>query len=75
MIGLGLGLLLAIFLSFGCLIAAFNSLMSIRESYDSESRGMAILGFFGGIIGSAFFGWLTIILLNHLESMQGILLR
>jgi hypothetical protein len=75
MIGLGLALLGSIFLSFGCLVAAFNSLISIREAYDRESTGMALLGFLGGIIGSAFFGWLTINLLNHLDSMQNVLFR
>ena len=75
MIGLGLGLLGSIFLSFGCLVAAFNSLGSLKDSYDSESRRMAILGFIGGLIGSAVFGYLTITLLNHLESAQNILMK
>ena len=68
---LGLGLLGSIFLSFGCLIAAFKSLISLtRESYNSEARLMAVAGFVGGLIASAFFGWATIVLLNKLSEMQ-----
>ena len=75
MIGLGLGLLASIFLSFGCLLAAFNSLISIRHAYDRESRLTALLGFFGGLVASAFFGWLTIHLLKLLDVMQNALVR
>ncbi len=67
---LGIGLLGSIFLSFGCLIAAFKSLISLREGYNSESRMMAIAGFIGGLIASAFFGWSTIMLLNRLDAMM-----
>ncbi len=71
---LGLGLLGSIFLSFGCLIAAFKSLGSLaRENYNSEARLMAILGFVGGLIASAFFGWATIVLLNRLESTMQVM--
>jgi len=62
----GLGLLGCIFLSFGCLVAAFRSLASLSQAYDLESRRMAIAGFVGGLIISAFFGWATIVLLNML---------
>ena len=68
---LGLGLLGSIFLSFGCLVAAIKSLMSLaRESFNQEARTMAVLGFIVGLIASAFFGWTTIIILNALDSMQ-----
>jgi hypothetical protein len=73
MIGLGLGLLFSIFASFGCLIAGFNSLISLRNSYNGESRLTAIMGFIGGIAASAFFGWLTIWLLNRLDAMNNVL--
>jgi hypothetical protein len=62
----GLGLLGCIFLSFGCLVAAFKSLASLSQAYDAESRRMAIAGFVGGLIISAFFGWATIVLLDML---------
>jgi len=68
---LGLGLLGSIFLSFGCLIAAIRSLGSLsNESFNSEARMMAVAGFIGGLIASAFFGWATIRLLNALDAMQ-----
>jgi hypothetical protein len=71
---LGLGLLGSIFLSFGCLIAAFKSLMSLtRESFNSEARLMAVSGFIGGLIASAFFGWATIVLVNKLSEMNAIM--
>jgi len=67
---LGLGLLGTIFLSFGCLIAAFGSLASLARAYDRESRIMAVAGFIGGIAASAFFGWVTIELLNKLGALS-----
>jgi len=71
---LGLGLLGSIFLSFGCLIAAFKSIASLtREAYNSEARLMAVLGFIGGLLASAFFGWATIVLLNKLESTMQVM--
>jgi hypothetical protein len=71
---LGLGLLGSIFLSFGCLIAAINSLMSLtRESFNSEARIMAVAGFIGGLAASAFFGWATIVLVNKLSGMNAML--
>jgi len=63
---LGLALLGAIFFSFGSLIAAFKSLASFKDAYDSESRIMAFSGFIGGLLVSALFGWVTIYLLNRL---------
>jgi hypothetical protein len=74
MSGLGLGLLACIFLSFGCLIAAFRSLASISQAYDRESRVMAVMGFIGGLIASAFFGWATIVLLGGLQGLTQSLL-
>ncbi|HDS29897.1 MAG TPA: hypothetical protein ENN67_02510 [Firmicutes bacterium] len=70
MIGLGLALICSIFISFGCLVGAFRSLGSIAKSYDSESRIMAVMGFLGGLVLSAFFGWLTIFLLNRLQGIS-----
>lgn len=75
MIFFGLGLLGAILLSAGCLVGSISSLLSIRNAYDKESVVMAIAGFIGGIIGSAFFAWVTIKLLNSLESMGQFLSR
>jgi len=73
---LGLGLLGSIFLSFGCLIAAFKSLASLtRESYNSESRLMAVSGFVGGLLASAFFGWATIVLVDKLDAMMQTMAR
>ena len=74
MIALGWGLIGAILLSFGCLIAAIRSLISLREAYDSESRLMAITGFIAGIIASAFFAWVTIKLADFLESSTNTLI-
>ena len=75
MIALGWGLLGAILLSFGCLVAAFLSLGSIVRAYDKESRIMAITGFIGGLIASAFFGWVTIALVNKLDAMNQVLFK
>lgn len=73
---LGLGLLGSIFLSAGCLIAAFKSIMSLsRESYNAESRIMAVTGFIAGILASAFFGWSTIVLLNRLSELNDAMMR
>jgi len=70
----GLGLLGSIFLSFGCLIAAFKSLLSLKDAYNPEARTIAIMGFIGGLIASAFFGWATIVLVNKLDAMtQGMM--
>ena len=63
----GAGLLGCIFLSFGCLIAAFRSLASIGQAYDRESRIMAVNGFIFGIIGSIFFGLGAIYRLNSIH--------
>jgi hypothetical protein len=68
MIALGWGLIGAILLSFGCLIAAIRSLISLREAYNSESRLLAITGFIAGIIASAFFAWVTIKLIDYLDA-------
>jgi hypothetical protein len=65
----GLALLGSIFISFGSLVAAFKSLASVSQAYDSESRITAIAGFVGGILISALFGWVTIYLLNRLSEM------
>ena len=67
---LGLATLGSIFISFGSLIAAFRSLASISQAYDRESRITAITGFFGGILISALFGWVTIYLLDRLTEMN-----
>jgi len=75
MIALGLGLVGAILLSFGCLIAAIRSLLSFREMYDRESRLMGLTGFIGGLIASAFFAWVTIKLLDYLDAIQTSLIR
>ena len=72
---LGLGLLGSIFLSFGCLVAGIKSLLSISQSYDSESRLMAIGGFIGGVLASAFFGYLTIRLLDMMSNMMAAFAR
>jgi hypothetical protein len=75
MIGLGLLLLISIFISFFSLIGGIRSLLSIGRAYDSESRLMAIMGFIGGILISAYFGWVTIMLSNKLEAMHNVLMQ
>ncbi len=68
---LGIGLLGSIFLSFGCLIAAFKSLGSLaRENYSHEARLAAITGFVFGLLLSVFFGWSTIVLLEKLQQFN-----
>jgi hypothetical protein len=67
---LGLATLGSIFISFGCLVAAFRSLASISQAYDRESRITAITGFVGGILISALFAWVTIYLLDRLSEMN-----
>ena len=72
----GLGLLGSIFLSFGCLIAAIKSLISLgTESFNAESRLLAITGFIGGLLASAFFGWATIKLLERLSEMNAVFMK
>ena len=72
MYGIGAGFLLlgTIFLSFGCLIAAFRSLASVSQAYDRESRLTAITGFIFGVIFSIIFGLATIYQLNRMHAIS-----
>lgn len=69
----GIGLLGSIFLSFGCLIAALNSLATLRTAYDKESRLTAVMGFIGGIVLSVIFGLATILILFRIPGIDQLL--
>jgi hypothetical protein len=73
MIALGWGLIGSAVLSLGCLIAGIKSLVSITQGYDRESRTMAIVGFFAGLIASAVFAWIFIKMLGTTEAMTNAL--
>ena len=67
-------LLGTIFLSFGCLIAAFRSLASFSGAYNRESRMTAITGFIFGLIFSVIFGLATIFQLNRMHVINELML-
>jgi heme/copper-type cytochrome/quinol oxidase subunit 3 len=55
------------FLTVALLIAAIRSLVSMKDAYDENSKSMSIWGFVGGLVGSAFCGYMVYSMINHLN--------